>query len=100
YTYGVSSLPTYNSKFSVWEAYGGVQTDKTKESVVEFGNEFKALAGGKPITAEELASAKASRIRGYAQRFDSLSKITDQIARLWVLNLPLSELQQYTTGIA
>jgi zinc protease len=67
---------------------------------MEFVKEFKQLAGEKPITAEELASAKANRIRGYAQRFDSLSKITEQISRLWVLDLPLSELQQYTTGIA
>ena len=89
----------YFSTFSVWDAYAGVQTDKTKESVLEFVKEFKQLSGEQPITADELAAARANRIRGYVQRFDSLSKITDQIAKLWVLSLPLSELQQYTTGI-
>jgi zinc protease len=77
-----------------WSAGGGVQTNKTSESVVEFDKEIKALAGVKPITADELAVAKARRVRGYAQQFESLGRITGQIANLWVLGLPLTELQR------
>jgi zinc protease len=38
--------------------------------------------------------AKARRVRGYAQQFESLGRITGQIANLWVLGLPLTELQR------
>ncbi len=38
----------------------------------EFDKEMKDLAGAKPISADELAVAKQRRMRGYAQRFESL----------------------------
>ena len=64
-------------------AGGGVQTNKTKESVVEFDKELKDIGGGKPISEAEFADARAKRVRGYAQQFESLSRINEQIADLW-----------------
>ena len=94
YSYGVFSNFNPMRANGNWSAGGGVQTNKTSESVVEFDKEIKALAGVKPITADELAVAKARRVRGYAQQFESLGRITGQIANLWVLGLPLTELQR------
>ena len=94
YSYGVFSTFNPMRANGNWSAGGGVQTNKTSESVVEFDKEMKALAGVKPITADELAVAKARRVRGYAQQFESLGRITGQIANLWVLGLPLTELQR------
>ena len=95
YSYGVFSTPDLKSKFGVWVAQGGVQTDKTKEAVVEFVAELKSLAGGKPITEEEMAGAKANRVRGYAQEFETLSQLVGQVGTLWALDLPLMELQRF-----
>ena len=56
-----------------------------------------AAAGGQaegPVTAEELAMAQESRIRGYAQQFESLSRITQQVGELWAFRLPMSEMQR------
>ena len=78
----------------IWSAAGGVQTNKTKESIVEFDKELKDLAGARPISAEELAVAKQRRVRGYAQQFESLDRITEEIANLWALGLPTAELQR------
>ena len=60
-------------------AAGGVQTDKTKESVAEFITEMKALAGGKPIYDTEVTNRAApeygamrsssSRSTGWPDRF-------------------------------
>jgi zinc protease len=94
YSYGVFSFPTFYSKASIWIASGGVQTNKTKESLVEFVNELKAIAGGKPITEVELADAKGNRVRGYAQEFETLGQLVGQIAGLWSDELPFSELQR------
>ncbi len=69
-------------------ARGGVQTDKTKESVVEFEKELRFIAGEKPVSDKELASAKQTLLRGYAQQFESLSRVSGQIAQLWSLSLP------------
>lgn len=94
YSYGVFSFPAQYSKAGMWKASGGVQTNKTKESVVEFVKELKLIAGEKPVTDQELAGAKANRVRGYAQEFESLSRIADHIAQLWSLELPMAEIQR------
>ncbi|HEU4594104.1 MAG TPA: pitrilysin family protein [Pyrinomonadaceae bacterium] len=99
YSYGVFSFPALYSKAGMWVAAGGVQSDKTKESVVEFVNELKSLAGTKPITAEELQTAKHARIRGYAQQFESVGRIADQVAGLWAAGLPMTELQREPTEL-
>jgi zinc protease len=71
-----------------------VQTNKTKESVLEFDKELKALAGEKPITADEFTNAKQVKTRGYAQQFESYTRVAGQIADLWADRLPMSELQR------
>jgi zinc protease len=94
YSYGVFSFPSYFSRYGVWVAGGGVQTDKTKESLVEFQKEVKYIAGAKPVTEGELSNAKSNRVRGYAQQFESMNRVSQQIVDLWSLNLPFSELQR------
>ncbi|HET7712263.1 MAG TPA: pitrilysin family protein [Thermoanaerobaculia bacterium] len=94
YSYGVFSNQVLYSRGGLWSASGGVQTNKTKESLIEFINELNALAGQRPITAAELETAKLVRVRGYAQQFESLGRIAGQVAEMWVLGLPMTELQR------
>jgi zinc protease len=94
YSYGVFSNMANYAEHGMWWSSGGVQTDKTKESVVEFVNEMNNLAGAKPITQAELTTAQQARVRGYSQQFESLSRIAGQIATLWSQGLPMSELQR------
>lgn len=94
YSYGVFSNMVNYQDFGMWWSAGGVQTDKTKESVVEFVNEMKNLSGAKPITQAELTTAQQGRVRGYSQQFESLSRVAGQIATLWVQGLPMTELQR------
>ena len=93
YSYGVFSFPELYSKAGAWRASGGVQTNKTKESIVEFVKELKGLAGEKPLTEKELENAKANRVRGYAQSFETLGGISNKIVGLWLDELPLTRLQ-------
>jgi zinc protease len=93
YSYGVFSFPQQFTHSGLWVAEGGVQTDKTKESVIEFEKELHFIAGEKPVTEAELANAKQFKTRGYAQQFESMSRVSQQIVELWSLNRPLSDLQ-------
>lgn len=93
YSYGVFSFTSLYPNTGLWIASGGVQTNKTKESVVEFVKELKGLAGEKPLTEKELENAKANRVRGYAQSFETLGGITNKIVGLWLDELPLTRLQ-------
>ena len=100
YSYGVFAFPQQFSKGGTWIASGGVQTDKTKESAIEFMKELKFIAGEKPISAEELSTARLARIRGYAQQFESYGRIAGQITDLWTAGLPMTDLQKETDELA
>lgn len=72
---------------------------REKKSVTEVMKETRLLAGEKPISEAELSFAKASRVRGYAQQFESLAQIGGQVAELWSLGLPLEELREEPAAI-
>ena len=94
YSYGVFSTLAAYREGGIWYASGDVQSNKTSESVAEFDKELRALAGVRAITAEEFTSAKLTKARGYAQQFEAYSRVSGQIAALWALGLPMSELQR------
>ena len=94
YSYGVFSTLALFREGGYWYAGGPVQTDKTVESVAEFDKEMKNLGGAKPISEEEFSTARLTKVRGYAQQFESYGRIAGQIAELWGYSLPMTELQQ------
>jgi zinc protease len=100
YSYGVFSALSMLSSAGSWTASGGVHTAKTKEAVVEFRKELEHIAGARPITEAEFGEARAGRVRGYAQGFESLSRIADQVASNWVNGLPMTELQREVDAAA
>ncbi len=100
YSYGVFSALARYRESGLWFAGGGVQTDKTKEAVVEFLAELEALAGSRPISAEEFETAKLRKARGYAQQFEAYERVGTQVADLWVAGLPMTELQAESDGIS
>ncbi|HUE83678.1 MAG TPA: pitrilysin family protein [Pyrinomonadaceae bacterium] len=99
YSYGVFSFPVHFSKGGAWVASGGVQTDKTKESVIEFVKEHKYIAGEKPISEKEITTARLGRVRGYAQQFEANLRIASQVVDLWSAGLPMTELQREPTEL-
>jgi predicted Zn-dependent peptidase len=94
YSYGAFSFLRPYSASGCWMASAGVQSAKTKESVAEFMKELALLGGGRPISEKELADAKANRVRGYAQQFEALFTVGNQVGQLWLSGLPMTELQR------
>jgi zinc protease len=93
YSYGVFSTLALYDDAGIWYSAGGVQTNKTKESVVEFDKELKGMTG-KPLSESEFADTKSRKTRGYAQQFETLGRINEQVADLWASGLPMAELQR------
>lgn len=100
YSYGVFSSPACLKEAGLWYASGDVQTKVTKESIVEFVKELKGIAGARPITAKELDEAKAARIRGYAQGFETLAKMAGRLGDLWALGRPHSDMEAEPRALA
>jgi len=100
YTYSISSAMSLYSTSGYWKAQTAIQADKTGEVVRELMTELAGLTGDRPITEMELTEAKTNRIRGYAQQFETLRRITSIIGGLWSSDLPLSELHDTVDKMA
>ncbi len=93
YSYGVFSTLALYEDAGIWYSAGGVQTNKTREAVVEFDKELKGMTG-RPLSEKEFADTKSRKVRGYAQQFETLGRINEQVADLWASGLPMAELQR------
>ena len=77
WSYGAASLLWPARGQRMFLAYAPVQTDKTKESVVEITNELRAILKDRLITADELTMAKAN--------------LTQTLPGLWETNAAVSQ---------
>jgi zinc protease len=99
YTYGAYSNFSYGRDLGLWSCGAGVQTQFSKESVSEFLKELTEISQAKPLTHKELETAKANITRGFAQRFETLGRLVDQVADTVSHDLPLSEITSYEKAI-
>ena len=74
--------------------YAPVQTDKTKESMVELLKELRGVLGDRPITGEELAKAKTSQTLKLNGNWETAGRVAGTIAELVRFGLPENH---YTT---
>jgi len=93
---GLQVLPGYG----LWIAHSPVQADKTREAMDAFRKELRDLAGERPITQEELDTAKRNLIRGYPSQFEDVASVADYISSIWAFGLPMSEIESWPRRIA
>jgi zinc protease len=100
YSYGAFSALRFGRFQSLFLGIAPVETGVTKEAVHEMLAEFEAISSWeRPVTEQELDDAKATLVRGYAQRYETLAQIAGEIAELEGFDLPMEELAGYTSHI-
>ncbi|HZM02066.1 MAG TPA: pitrilysin family protein [Candidatus Saccharimonadales bacterium] len=82
WAYGARSVLTPARGPSPFIAWAPVQTDKTKESMVEIDKELRNIVGEKPVTEEELNSAKKDETLKLPGQWETEAHVADSIARL------------------
>jgi len=100
YSYGVTSSFGYGKGPGPFRTGGDIVTEKSDAALVEFMKELKGIIGGRPITDEELTTAKDALIQRLPGTFASVSSINSALTTLWVQNLPDDYYQQYTKRVA
>ncbi|HEX5601688.1 MAG TPA: pitrilysin family protein [Pyrinomonadaceae bacterium] len=100
YSYGVNSNFGYGKGPGAFRAGGSIFSAKTDAALVEFMKELKGIVGEKPITDDELKTAKDSLIQGLPQRFASVTAISNAITSLSVQGLPEDYFQQYAKNVS
>ena len=100
YSYGVSSGFGFGKGPGAFRAGGSIFIGKTDAALIEFMKEFKGIVGEKPITDEEIKTAKESLIQGLPQRFSSVTAISGAITSLTVQGLPDDYYQTFAKNVS
>jgi zinc protease len=100
YSYGVSSSFAFGKGPGPFRAGGDIVSAKSDAALVEFMKELRGIGGSRPITDEELATAKDSLIQRLPGTFASVQSINNAIVSLWTQGLPDDHYQQYAARIS
>jgi len=100
YSYGVNSAFGFGKGPGAFRAGGAIFSAKTDAALIEFMKELKGIEGDRPITDEELKTAKDNLIQGLPGRFASVSAISSSITLLAVQGLPDDYYQNYAKNIS
>jgi zinc protease len=88
YSYGYYAHIDWLKGSSSLIAGGSVQTDVTKDALVETLKEFADIRRGRPITEEEFENAKDGILQGFPSQFETQSQILQQLGRVAIFGLP------------
>lgn len=99
YSYGVSSSFAFGKGPGPFRAGGDVQSAKTDAALIEFMKELRGIEGSRPVSDEELTTAKDALIQRLPSTFASVSAINGAIATLWTQGLPDTYYQEYGRAV-
>jgi zinc protease len=88
YSYGFHSSISWVKTQSAWLARGSVQSEVTKESIIEIINEVSSARGEMPITEEEFHNAKDGILKSIPAQYATQRQIMGQVLELASFNLP------------
>jgi zinc protease len=88
WSYGAGSALPQTRAQRPYIALASVQTDKTKESLVEFRKEVAGMLGERPITDEELMKFKSQQVLKMAGSRETLGAVSGYIKTAMILGLP------------
>ncbi len=95
YTYGARSRFEYLRGAGEFVVTAPVETSVTAAALREIAAELDALAGARPLTAEEVAYAAGSLANGYARAFETPAQVARALAEAAVHDLPDEALERF-----
>ena len=95
YSYGCRAGFSYRRTGSVWQASTSVRADVTAEALKEIIGELDDLAGKRPLTAEEIDTAREAEVRTFPESFEAPGSIAGVLAGIAEFNLPADYLDTF-----
>jgi zinc protease len=99
YSYGVGSGFNYGRGPGAFTADGDIVSDKTDEALGEFMKELRGILGTRPITDDELRTAKESLIQRLPSSFGSVAGINNAVTTIWTHGLHDDYYQEYAQAV-
>lgn len=100
YSYGVNSSFGYGKGPGAFRTGGDMVSAKTDAALVEFVKELRGIGGARPVSDDELQTAKDSLIQRLPGTFESVQSVNNAIVSLWTQGLPDSYYRQYIARIS
>jgi zinc protease len=88
WSYGAGSVPVAARGQGPFVAYAPVQTDKTKESIVEMDKELRGMLGPRPATPEELATAQKNQTLSLPGQWETIGSVSGSLGEIVTFGLP------------
>ena len=99
YTYGARTGFDWRRGLAPFALHTSVHTAATADAVRDAQAEIEDLRGARPVTADELALAKASLTRGYARNFETAAQVARAVAQLALYGLPDTYFQEFMPNV-
>jgi zinc protease len=96
WSYGVFSVMPAARGQRPYISISAVQTDKTKESMAELVKEYKDIAGGKPITVEELKDEQGNATLALPGSFETVQQLGGAYGTILQYGLPEDYFNTFT----
>jgi len=100
YSYGVTSSFAFGKGPGAFRTGGDIVTAKSDVALVEFMKELRGMLGARPLTDDELSTAKDALVQRLPGTFASVASINSAVTTLWSQGLPDDYYQQYAKRIA
>ena len=80
-------------------AYAPVQTDKTKESMIEMDKELRGILSARPPEAEELDKAQLNRTLRLPGQYETKASVLSTLRKILVYDLPGDYVETYAGNV-
>jgi len=100
YTYGARSGFDYHRAGGRWTVETSVQREVTGAALREIFAELDAVAGDRPLTDVEVATARDAELNVFPQAFETPARIAGSLAQLAIHQLPDDYFQQHLQRLA
>src|SRR5438477_31573 len=99
WSYGARTAFQFARGDSAWVTQAPVQTDKTKESLVEISKELRDMFGTRPISEDELNKDKDNRTLRLAGSRETINEVGDAIENIVQYRLPDDYFSTYASKV-
>lgn len=99
YTYGASCMPIYIHGPGVFMCNTSVRTDATAKSLIELRKEVADVLGSRPMTDQEIATAKDSMAFGWPTGFETTGRLLDLEFEIWRYGKPEDWAAEYIPNV-
>jgi zinc protease len=99
WSYGARTGFQFARGDSAWVASAPVQTDKTKESLVELNREIREVGGTRPISQAELDKDKANRTLRLAGSRETVSQVAEAMETIVKYGFPDDYYSTYASKV-